>query len=254
MYFLLRYILVLSTVPVVGQQTPPFLQELNSKLVEFCPWPGHPAAPASELEMLLRQGADPNYLINPYEQETLIDRIAADDGLNEHVQVLINHCKLTNQSLKMNEALRRTVFSAAILNATSICTSGVDLNSSTVFYDTALDLLILYSAHNREPATTWANRLKMAKLFIDHGARMDFIPAKKRPGSVSQIQLAVDNQLPEFVELFRAKIAENEFKKLHTLKTLHPDSYISLLPLDLLQELSCKITHEEFLLQQKGKA
>lgn len=251
------FFLLLIANNLITQQSPS-QGELNEKLVSFCPWPGHPPANPKELETVLVQGADPNYIINPYAKETLLDKIASNDAHNEHIKILINHCKHTNQQLKVGDALHHTVCCAAILNATALLEASADVNAFTFHYDTPLQLLILYSTDtalcNIRETPEWPIRLQMVKLFLDHGARIDILPEKKRTGDLcSPLQLALNKKLPEFVQLFRQKIAEPEYKKLRELKTSHSDSYISLLPLDLLQELSYMMSNDEFLLQQKGR-
>lgn len=232
-------------------------QELNQQLISFVPVPMHQPGTAQELETLLSKGADPNYFVDPYHRETLLERLCPRDKYNEHVKVLISHCKKTNQPLRMGQALHFTVCcNASILNLATLLEAGADVNTFTDYYNTPLQLLILYSQDSYQKimreSPEWPIRLKMAKLLIDKGARMDMVPANKKIGDVcSPIQLAMNKNLPEFVELFRKKIAEADYSKLLTLKTT--DSFFSLLPTDLFQEIAFMMSNDEFTAQQKGR-
>lgn len=253
------FVLLVLVANLLSAQEPLPQDKLNQQLLSFVPVPMRQPGAAQELEDLLSKGADPNYFVNPYRRETLLEKLCHDDKYNGHIKVLISHCQQTHRVLRMGEALHKTVCCyASISNLTALLEAGADPNALTDNYNTPLQLLILYSTDSygkiMRESPEWPTRLQMAKLLIDKGARMDIVPANKKIGDIcSPIQLAMNKNFPEFVELFRKKIAESDRHKLHTLKTRHSDTYVALLPMELLQEISYMMSNGEFEAQKMGR-
>lgn len=218
-----------------------------------------------ELSQLLAQGADPNYRVDPHYDDTLLDKLAYNDKYHEHLQILIAHGSRINKRkyegafgtyCMHSNALHHAAIGGAPQNALALLNAGADVHAVTTFGDTPLHLLIKYAkyAYNSEKRSEkWPRFVTTAQILINNGTRMDIATGEKEPEAASSpIQLAINVGLPELVELFRKKIAGPEYQTLQSLKNSGTNTYFSLLPSGLLQEISYIISNEEFLAQQQG--
>lgn len=263
-FFSILFYLPLILFPSIHAQQPPNTNELNHRLAQMWHKPGTPET----LTQLLDQGANPNFIIDTYYDDTLLDKLAYNDTHNELLKILIaRNSRINKQKFQGNygtyssnsSALHHAAIGGAPQNTLALLNAGADIHSHTSFYDTPLHLLIQYAqsaklSESRKPLE-WPLFLETAKIFIAHGARLDIAAGKEKPrpqANSSPLQLVINLDLPEFVELFRKKIAEVTSNNLHELQQTH-DNYVSLLPIDLLPEISYMLSNDEFIAQQKGR-
>ena len=225
----------LGVMPVSACATqPPIKNELNSQLRSF--WFNAQNGTAYALAELLARGADPNYIVDRDHQETLLDKLAYNDEYSEHVKVLIANKATINKPadfVRHSSPLHHTAVGGAPQNARALLRAGAQIDAFTTFYSTPLHLLILYaeSAKNSEKRNPieWPLYLETAQVLVDHGARLDVASRGDKPRQTqSPIMLAIRNGLPEFVTIFRKKIAATDYKKLHEVSVSNV-TYISLL-------------------------
>lgn len=252
--------LILATLSLAAQQIP-IIDDLNYELSQRFWVVSHDKTIGTpqELEELLIQGADPNHIVDRHNQATLLDKFSCNDKFHEHVKILITHNAQINKQTDEGGPLHHAASKGALKNALALLNAHANVNATTSFYDTPLHLLItsaeLATLFEKKSTTEFSFLLQTAQVLIDRGARMDIAknPNANPPATrVSPLQLAINLDIPELIALFRKKIAAPSFTLLQQAQSIKV-LYLSLLPVELLPEISYMLSNEEFIAQQKGR-